>query len=169
MVILYNLIQVGDVRCEQVALQRSETIPRLLHTSDAIHPAQPSRAPPPTPVSHPHSGPLHSRAAQVDDAEWQRLAAADFSSPAALEALPVAERWVVSSLHATVEAITAAQERCVCWVWCGVVLGGVCVACNAGCCAGMGWGRAASGCGRVCKRWQEGRSARDMPGAAQLP
>lgn len=88
--------------------------------SDPIHPAQPSRAPPPTPVSHLRSGPLHSRPAQVDDAEWQRLAAADFSSPAALEALPVAERWVVSSLHATVEAITAAHERCVC----------VCAACG---------------------------------------
>lgn len=46
---------------------------------------------------------------QVDDAEWKRLAAADFSSPTLFEDLPLAERWVLSSLHSTTAAITAAH------------------------------------------------------------
>eukprot|EP00887_Chlorella_sp_A99_P007370 scaffold2.g7370.t1 len=49
--------------------------------------------------------------AQADGAEWARLAAADFSVPAAFDGLPLAERWVLSELHATAAAITAAQER----------------------------------------------------------
>ena len=36
---------------------------------------------------------------QLDDEEWSGLALADFSSPGALEQLPLAERWVVSALH----------------------------------------------------------------------
>ena len=36
---------------------------------------------------------------QLDDREWQALAAADFSSHDALADLPLAERWVVSALH----------------------------------------------------------------------
>ena len=48
---------------------------------------------------------------QVDDAEWQRLAAADFSSAAATASLALPERWVVGALHRTVADITAAHER----------------------------------------------------------
>lgn len=48
---------------------------------------------------------------KVDDEEWRRLAAADFSSPASLQDLKLAEQWVVTALHATVDDITAAQER----------------------------------------------------------
>ena len=47
---------------------------------------------------------------KVDDAEWARLAAADYSSAAALASLPLAERWVVSSLHKLVDKVTACQE-----------------------------------------------------------
>jgi valyl-tRNA synthetase len=48
---------------------------------------------------------------QVDDAEWQRLSSADYSSAAALSSLALPERWVVSTLHRTVADITAAQQR----------------------------------------------------------
>jgi valyl-tRNA synthetase len=46
----------------------------------------------------------------VDDAAWAKLAAADYSGPAALAALPLTERWVVSSLHQLVDRVTACQE-----------------------------------------------------------
>lgn len=36
---------------------------------------------------------------QLGDGDWQDLARADFSSPASLTALPLAERWVISALH----------------------------------------------------------------------
>ncbi|PRW33017.1 valyl-tRNA synthetase [Chlorella sorokiniana] len=48
---------------------------------------------------------------KVDDAEWQRLASADFSTAAATASLALPERWVVSALHRTVADITAAHER----------------------------------------------------------
>ncbi|GBF93255.1 valyl-tRNA synthetase [Raphidocelis subcapitata] len=47
---------------------------------------------------------------KVDDAGWAELAAADFSSPAALAALPLAERWVVSGTHELAAKVTAWQE-----------------------------------------------------------
>ncbi|KIY92089.1 valyl-tRNA synthetase [Monoraphidium neglectum] len=46
----------------------------------------------------------------LDDAAWRDLAAADYSSPAALAGLPLTERWVVSSLHQLVDRVTACQE-----------------------------------------------------------
>lgn len=51
------------------------------------------------------------RPPQVDDAEWQRLANADFSTAAATASLALPERWVVGALHRTVADITAAHER----------------------------------------------------------
>jgi len=51
-----------------------------------------------------------TNAPKVDDATWQRLSAADYSSPAALASLPLTERWVVSSLHQLVDRVTACQE-----------------------------------------------------------
>ena len=36
---------------------------------------------------------------QLEEAEWQELAGAEFSSPDALRQLPLAERWVISALH----------------------------------------------------------------------
>jgi valyl-tRNA synthetase len=48
--------------------------------------------------------------------EWQKLAQVvdgsknEFNSPGALEALALPERWIVSQLHAAVDAMTASQE-----------------------------------------------------------
>jgi valyl-tRNA synthetase len=36
---------------------------------------------------------------KVDDAEWQQLAAADFSSSSSWEGLCLSDRWILSSLH----------------------------------------------------------------------
>ena len=35
----------------------------------------------------------------VDDAEWEELGAADFSQPESIQGLPLAEAWIVSTLH----------------------------------------------------------------------
>ena len=43
---------------------------------------------------------------KVDESEWQSLRSRDFSSPEALASLPLAERWVVSLLHQTVDQVT---------------------------------------------------------------
>ena len=42
----------------------------------------------------------------TDEAEWLRLAAADYSDAVALEGLPLAEAWAVSALH---QVYTSAQ------------------------------------------------------------
>ncbi len=49
--------------------------------------------------------------AEVDEVEWQRLAAADLSSAAAVQGLALPERWIVSALHRAVRDSTAAHER----------------------------------------------------------
>ena len=36
---------------------------------------------------------------KADETEWEALRSADFSSPAAVAALPLTERWIVSLLH----------------------------------------------------------------------
>ena len=36
---------------------------------------------------------------EVSDEEWDSLAKADFSTAQALDGLPLAERWILSSLH----------------------------------------------------------------------
>ncbi|KAK9812933.1 hypothetical protein WJX72_005989 [[Myrmecia] bisecta] len=47
----------------------------------------------------------------LEDEQFQQLSQADFSQPGRMESLPLAERWVVSSLHRVVDEVTAAQER----------------------------------------------------------
>lgn len=42
--------------------------------------------------------------------EWERLGQLEFASPEALAPLALPERWVVSRLHETIDAITKAQE-----------------------------------------------------------
>jgi len=48
---------------------------------------------------------------KADEAEWQAAAGADFSSPAALQALPLAERWIVSLLHKVVDDVTERHDK----------------------------------------------------------
>lgn len=48
---------------------------------------------------------------QVDDAEWSQLAAADYHSAASLQGLPLAERWVLSRLHQTIDRVTDRFEK----------------------------------------------------------
>ncbi|GAX77411.1 hypothetical protein CEUSTIGMA_g4857.t1 [Chlamydomonas eustigma] len=48
---------------------------------------------------------------KADDAEWQRLTAVDFGSADSLEALPLAERWIVSELHKTIDLVTERYEK----------------------------------------------------------
>lgn len=47
----------------------------------------------------------------VSDSEWQALARADFSADGALTGLPLAERWILSSLHELVARVSARHER----------------------------------------------------------
>ncbi len=48
----------------------------------------------------------------ADEATWQALAAADYSTPGSAAALPLlSERWVVSALHEVVAKVTDKQER----------------------------------------------------------
>eukprot|EP00884_Botryococcus_braunii_P003795 jgi/Botrbrau1/13416/Bobra.0082s0022.1 len=47
----------------------------------------------------------------VSSEEWERLADADLSSQEAFRSLSVPDRWILSTLHQTVDRVTAALER----------------------------------------------------------
>uniref|UniRef100_A0A7S1X1F6 valine--tRNA ligase n=1 Tax=Tetraselmis chuii TaxID=63592 RepID=A0A7S1X1F6_9CHLO len=47
----------------------------------------------------------------VDDDEWQKLCAVDFSEAAACEGLPLSDRWIIGHLHHTVDRVTVLAEK----------------------------------------------------------
>jgi valyl-tRNA synthetase len=53
---------------------------------------------------------LQQAGIEAGSSEWHELAHVDFATPEALASLALPEKWIVCRLHATVDAITQAQE-----------------------------------------------------------